>query len=424
MKSTISKMILVVLLLLVCTAGSLAKEPVFPVKISENKRYFVDQNDEPVFWMGATHWNLIFKTPTENAAVIIEKMKEKGFIFLQVMILGVNNGNVKDMYNQRPWHQENPLIPNEDYFKRVDDVIEIARQKNMIISLTVYHQRWRKFITEENGRQYGRLIGARYKDYPNIVWSMTPAATEAFVPVLSEIAEGLREGDEGRHLITFKPDPSPASSSYIHNKHWLDFNSMQVWSYIYLIYPYVTRDYNLKPTKPVLMAEATYENGFQYGYDIPPLVIRRVAYYSYLAGAHHTYGHNESRHVWPSWRRVLDSPGAQQLSLLKKTFLSLNEWWYLVPDQSIFASGGHTKGKILNLSARHKDGKWAMVYLGDKASFSVNLDKIKSRKVNIFWINPETGDKVEVGRFRNKEVKSFTTPDGWEDALLILKAAD
>ncbi len=425
MKSTISRMVLVVLLLQV-SARALAKEPVFPVKISENKRYFVDQNDEPVFWMGTTHWNLFFKCNLEDATTTLEMIKEKGFSFVQVMILGApNDGTKPDIFGQKPWrNHDDPLVPNEDYFKRVDDIIEAARQNNVIISLTVFHQRWRKYITEENGRQYGRLIGARYKDMPNIVWSMTPAATEAFVPVLREIAAGLREGDEGRHLITFKPDPSPASSSYVHNEPWLSFNSMQVWRYLYLIYPYITRDYNLEPTKPVLMAEGTYEDGIEYSFDITPLWIRRQAYYSYLLGAHHTYGHNDSWRVWPMWKRALDSPGARQLSLLKKTFLSLDEWWFLVPDQSILASGGQTKGMILNLAARHKDGKWAMVYLGEESSFSVNLDKITAKKVNVFWINPKTGERLEVGRFRNKEVKSFSTPDGWEDALLILKAAD
>ena len=60
---------------------------------------------------------------------------------------------------------------------------------------------------------------------------------------------------------------------------------MQTWKQVELIYPFVTKDYNLKPTKPVLMAEGAYEHGSEYGFDVTPLWVRRQAYYSYLAGA-------------------------------------------------------------------------------------------------------------------------------------------
>jgi len=113
------------------------------------------------------------------------------------------------------------------------------------------------------------------------------------------------------------------------------------------------------------------------------------------------------------------------MGILKKIFLGLKEWWYLVPDQSIFASGGKTDGRILNLAARHKDGKWIMVYLGSKSTFSINMNKITAaNKVNTFWIDPKTGDSVPINNLANKTAESFSTPDGWEDALLILETSE
>ncbi len=93
---------------------------------------------------------------------------------------------------------------------------------------------------------------------------------------------------------------------------------------------------------------------------------------------------------------------------------------YLVPDQSIFATGGQTQGQILNLAARHKDGKWAMVYLGSRATFSINMDKISVAKVDAHWIDPKTGNATAAGSFLNTGTQSFSTPEGWEDAILIL----
>lgn len=65
-----------------------------------------------------------------------------------------------------------------------------------------------------------------------------------------------------------------------------------------------------------------------------------------------------------------------------------------------------------------------MVYLGSKASFSINMDKIAGgNMVKTFWIDPRTGESVAIGQFLNTGTKSFLTPDGWEDALLILEAS-
>jgi hypothetical protein len=392
------------------------------VKVSENGRYFADQKGNPVFWLGITQWQIFREYTVEEARAILENAASKGFAFVQAMLMGVGDGTKPNVYGQKPWINDNPLTPNEAYFRNVDVVIRIARENNVVFSITLYHQRYRKHITLENARAWAKWLAGRYKAEPNIVWSMTPEAKEEFVPILRELAAGLHEGDGGFHLITFKPDPAPYSSSFAHDERWLDFNGMQTWKSVELIYPMVTKDYSLKPVKPVLMGEGAYEAGTEYGFDVTPLWIRRQAYYSYLAGAHHTYGHNDSWRVLPTWRKVLDAPGAVQMQILQKIFLGRKEWWYLVPDQSIFARGGNTAGQVLNLAARHKDGKWIMVYLADKADFSINMNKLSpAGKVNASWLDPRTGESVSAGSFSNAGIQSFSTPEGWEDALLILE---
>jgi hypothetical protein len=435
MKTTIKKIILLLPSLLIFAVSAVAEQPVYPVKVSENGRYFVDQNGNPVFWLGTTQWQIFREYNLDEARTILEKTRSKGFAFVQAMLMGVGDGTQPNVYGEKPWINNNPLTPNEAYFKNVDSVIQIARDNNLVFSVTLYHQRYRKYITLKNARGWAKWLAQRYKNVPNIVWSMTPEARQEFVPILRELAAGLNEGDGGFHLITFKPDPAPYSSSFIHDENWLAFNSMQTWNRVNLIYPMVTKDYNFKPVKPVLMAEGAYEAGSEYGFDVTPLWIRRQAYYSYLAGAHHTYGHNDSWRVLPTWKKALDAPGAFQMGVLKKIFLARKEWWYLVPDQSVFASGGQTRGSVLNLAARHKNGKWVMVYLGSKTTFSINMNKITAgNKVNAFWVDTKTGDSVSIGSFSSTGVESFSTtwtradvptaPDGWEDAILILEASD
>jgi hypothetical protein len=423
MKTIVARSVLLLASSWLFGASALAEQAVFPVKVSENRRYFVDQNGKPVFWLGTTQWQIFREYTLDEARTILEKTKDKGFIFVQAMLMGVGDGTQPNVHGQKPWINDNPLTPNEAYFKNVDAVIGIARDNGLILSVTLYHQRYRKCITLENARGWAKWLAARYRDVPSIVWSMTPEARQEFVPILRELAAGLHEGDGGRHLITFKPDPAPYSSSFIHTESWLDFNSMQTWNGVKLIYPMVTKDYNLKPVKPVLMAEGAYEAGSEYGFEVTPLWIRRQAYYSYLSGGHHTYGHNDSWRVLPTWKQALDAPGAVQMGVLKKIFLARKEWWYLVPDQSILATGGRTTGDVLNLAARHKDGKWIMVYLAAPASCSIDMSKITAAaRAKVFWIDPKTGDSVTIGDFPNTGVRPFSTPDGWEDAILMLEA--
>ena len=421
MKPIAQTVALLVLSVSMAVGAAAGERPVWPVKVSDNGRYFVDQKGAPVFWLGTTQWQLFREYTVEDARTIMEKTADKGFVFAQVMLMGVGDGTKPNVYGEKPWIDDNPLTPNEAYFQNVDAVLRIAGETGVNISMTLYHQRYRKCITVDNARAWAKWLAQRYKDAPNIVWSMTPEAKQEFVPVLRELTAGLHEGDGGAHLITLKPDPAPYSSSFIHDENWLDFDSMQTWKSVELIYPMVTHDYNLKPVKPVLMAEGAYEQGSEYGFDVSPLWIRRQAYYSYLAGAHHTYGHNDSWRVLPTWKKALDAPGAVQLRILKKILLGLNEWWYLVPDQSIFATGGQPTGQILNLAARHKDGKWVTVYLGSQASFSINTNKLAPAKVSARWLDPRTGDAAPAGSFANSAVESFSTPPGWEDALLILE---
>jgi hypothetical protein len=92
-----------------------------------------------------------------------------------------------------------------------------------------------------------------------------------------------------------------------------------------------------------------------------------------------------------------------------------------VPDPSLLAAGGCTEGTVLNLAARHRDGRWAMVYLADPASCSIRLDELAG-PVDAAWIDPRSGASQYAGHFADAGVASFSTPEGWEDALLVLSA--
>jgi hypothetical protein len=61
------------------------ERPVYPVKVSDNGRYFVDQEGKPVFWLGTTQWQLFREYKTEDARTILEKTAD----ILVAVLLGV-----------------------------------------------------------------------------------------------------------------------------------------------------------------------------------------------------------------------------------------------------------------------------------------------------------------------------------------------
>jgi hypothetical protein len=184
-------------------------------------------------------------------------------------------------------------------------------------------------------------------------------------------------------------------------------------------------DYQKTPTKPVTMLEGVYEGGEEYGYPITPLLVRREAYYTCLAGGFHGYGHNDFWRVRPRWREALDDPGARQMTILKEIFTSLPEWWTLVPDQSVLTSGGTTEGDVLNLGARSANGKWIIAYVAGQTNVTANVAKITAAdSASAEWIDPATGKQQWIGNFPTRGAQQFTRPASWQDGVLVVKASE
>jgi hypothetical protein len=51
------------------------------------------------------------------------------------------------------------------------------------------------------------------------------------------------------------------------------------------------------------------------------------------------------------------------------------------------------------------------------------MDKIVAAKAEARWIDPKTGNSTAAGSFSNTGTQSFSTPEGWEDAILILQSS-
>lgn len=206
------------------------------LKISDNGRYFV-QDGKPFFWLGDAVWSMFTLYSKEEAEEYMERRRQQGFSVLQFMI-PFNGGPLLktaavNREGQLPWLNMNPATPNEAFFKTADYMINLARQKGLVVTISPMggsggaFVREQNIFTPENVRAYGKWLGQRYKDVPNIVWmNGFDLAPWDRLELTEGLAAGLREGDGGSHLISYGPRGGQ-SSSYFHHEAWLDFNNIQ-----------------------------------------------------------------------------------------------------------------------------------------------------------------------------------------------------
>jgi hypothetical protein len=388
------------------------------IKISDNGRYFTDGKGKPLFWQGDTEWDLFQQlTFSEAKSLLIERQKQ-GFNFFQVMATGVYPEWAKMTKSEswkgsEAWLNNNPLTPNEDYFKRTDSIVAFAEKNDLSLVVGVYHAQDvdKGRISMQNAKQWAYWLAKRYKNSKNIIWSMYPHAVEASKPIIEATVQGLHEGDEGIHFITMHPDPSPTSSSFMNSSSWLSFNTLQTWSTNFSNYEMVKADYEKMPVRPVVNGEARYEEED----GTTAFESRRAGYWACLAGGFYSYGHRDDWKSPRTWRDWYNTPGARQIKIFGDIFRSIS-WWKLIPDQSVFVN--QIKG---NAAARSKDGDWILVYLTNAEPVIIRMNKITvSKSVTAWWIDPLTGNKSKIKTLPTIENHTFNPPKGCEDAVLLI----
>lgn len=416
-----------------------------PMHLSADGRYFLDGRDAPFYWLGDTAWPLFTSYSQDEAAAFLEDRARKGFTVIQA-VLAFGGGTSMEAAlpfanpdGERPWH-DSPATPNAAYFRYVDALLELARTHGLTLALVPV---WGYYITDagaftaESAYAYGRWLGERYRQTPNLVWMNGGDRTpEHHRDIFRAQAAGLRAGDGGAHLITYHPHAWRSSSQYFDGDERLDFEMIQTWREWAMVHPAVLADVVRHPARPVVLAEGAYEAGTEYniGSFITPHQVRCQAWWTATAGGYFTYGHRQMWVLDPGWLATKDAPGAQAMTVLRDVMTAL-PWWRMYPDQSLIFSGV-SSGHTLNTALRADDGSRALLYLSTPCTLSVALHRLNHRQVRATYINPQTADRLDAGEHLTgnndptapypavTKLQAFATPDGWEDAVLVLEGVE
>jgi hypothetical protein len=416
------------------------------LRVGENPHHFVEADGKPFFWMGDTAWPLfVYYSPDEVERYLTDRARRGFNVILTSFVLGVSNqidsfrGDAPspNLAGHSPWGAS-PSQPSEAYFDHAEGILDRAAALGLHVAVA---PTWGYSVTDlrlfdpSSAESYGRWLGQRFRDQPNIIWvngcDREPIGQEA---TFDALARGLRAGDDGSHLITYHPSGARSSSQFWHDADWLDFNMIQTWSQWFHVYQMVAADYGLSPTRPIVLGEGAYEDGQEYPTGpITPLIVRRQAWWSWMAGGFTTYGQNQMWRMEGNWLDCLDRPGTRDMTTFKDIVTS-RAWWELIPDQSLFAFG-ESSGRTLNAAMRTLRGSCAMIYLSEATHVVLEMNRIASARAQATWVHPQTGESVDAGvhltgnRIPGRTLpervhQAFTTPPFWQDAVLILDAID
>jgi len=422
------------------------------LKVSDNGRFLVHDDGTPFFWLGDTAWELFHKLTREEADLYLEQRAGLGFNVIQAVAISELEGlTVPNAYGRLPLLNNgdgmpDPTLPDlgsYDYWAHVDYIVEKAASLGLYIALLPtwgdkINLAWGKgpvIFDPDNAEAYGRWIGSRYKDLPNIIWVLggdRTMTTRKHFEVVCRMARGLKEGDGGRHLMTYHPTGESSSSAQMHHETWLDFNMIQSSHSDgeRHNHRFVVADYQLVPVKPTFDAEPCYEDhprGFnpKNGY-FDAADVRKAAYYAVFSGAcGHTYGHHS---IWSmctehgdtfimTWKQALNRPGAVQMSYLRKLTES-RPFLEMVSDLSLI--GYNPEGSNYMTAARGSG--YAMLYSPNGVGFKAVMGKIGGARVAASWFDPRSGQYTRIGEFPNEGEVSFLPPTSGrgEDWILVL----
>lgn len=427
------------------------------LRVSGNGRFLEWTQDEPFFWMGDTAWELFHRLDPADSERYLKNRAAKGFTVIQAVILAELDGlDVPNAGGHPPLLDSDPTRPCEGFFTHVDAVVARGNDLGLVMGmLPTWGRYWADrsdgsdpVFNPENARAYGRFVGARYRD-ASVVWILGGdrwVADDRARSVIEAMAAGLREGDGGRHPITFHPRGPGRSSEDFHDAEWLDFNMGQT-SHAARDHDTglsTASDYARTPVKPTLDGEPRYE-GIPVGFYLrgaSPLVridaadVRKAAWWSLLAGAcGHTYGHNSVWQMWEPgrkpiisanipWYAALDHPGAFQMGVLARLWTS-RPWTELEPGDSWLLDAPMAgPSKVRGMIAR--DGSWAMVYSSEGASFAIDLTRFAATQLDEVWFDPRTGVLERQHTSANAAFQTFVPPTSGrgEDWVLLLEDPD
>jgi hypothetical protein len=465
---------LVLFVVLLCPILNSIAQVAFPLKISDDKRYLVDQNNKPFPILGRTAW-FIISLPDSDYKKFLDNTIAHGHNAIEMSVithwamgnhapynangdapflkrLNGNNWDGKLTYHDITTEAPDLLTPNESYWKHVDELLAWCESKGILVlmfpgyvgySSENEEQGWMKELVANGQKteQYGAWIATRYKNRKNIIWMLLGDKgkyTEAQATAEAALIKGLKSV-QGQLSVQYTAESSSgenaADNAQFGNE--MTLNASYTWE-LKVPVPYIARKaYAHERVMPSFLLEEPYDEEGPDGNNYNPNATQPVRRFQWWGWLSTTGGYvSGNAYIWqfvdPIWQQHLNTQAALDMSRLNSFVRSL-EWWKLIPSglngmQTLITDVNNVDTSTAYVSAAAaKDGSLLVAYIppAHEGSINVNMSAM-SGKSNAYWFDPTNGIYTAIPGmpFNNKGMRSFTPPgknnNGENDWVLLL----
>jgi hypothetical protein len=418
----------------------------FPLHVSKDRRYLVDQDHQPFLVVGDTAWSLIAQLNEADIKAYLDDRRQRGFNAILVNLIEHKFATQppRNRAGVEPFTRAGDFsTPNPTYFAFAHQVIGWANERGITAWLCPAYLGWgggdEGFFRQIKAggpaklKTYGTFVGARFKDLPNIVWVVGGdyAVPKEDAWTITALQAALRAGG-ARQLLTIHGGQQSAVE-VVGDRDWIDVNT--TYSYEPDLFRVYRKDYERQTVRPFVLIESIYENEHQ----SRPEQIRRQAYWAMICGACGQFlGNNPIWHydgpglfqAPRGWREELDGAGSRAMARLRQALVN-RPWHAVVPDfQNRLVTKGGGRGTGTITAAATANGKLGLIYIpstGREArEFFVDLSRFAA-PISASWFNPTDGRSTPAADkpLANKGVHAFRTPGdngtNTNDWLLVIE---
>jgi hypothetical protein len=422
-------------------------------RLSQNRRYFVQANGRPWFWLACTGWNSALLSTREEWQRYLGDRAAKKFTAIQFVMTQWRAGR-QDELGQVAFTGTEKIVINPKFFARLDEKFDQLNDAGLValpVLLWALTSRDKESpgesLSDDQAILLAKYMVARYGAH-HVIWILGGDGDYRAEKAARWKTIGRAVFPPGRshRPVTLHPrgmqDPWPEFK----DEDWVQLfiyqsghgSDARKWKWNATHGP--ADGWKIEPPRPVIDSEPNYERHISYQDKklISDTEVRRAAYYSLLSAppAGVTYG---AHGIWywarkeevpldhprtgaaEPWWKCLDYPGAQQMKHLKQFFDSI-EWWKLRPDRLLMAEDPPDPGfRNYPMPACSEDNRFAVIYLPGNPKGKLNLSKFATQ-VSATWIDPRTGERRGSTQWKPSPSVEWQTP-GEGDWLLLLELA-
>lgn len=431
-----------------------------PIRLSENRRYFVHQDGTPFLWLGDTWWCGLVRRLSwpEGFQLMTRDRREKGFNAIQFTVGLAPSGTYFDRKNENekglPWDEALNRI-NPAYFDAAD-----LRVFHLVDSglVPVVVPCWGFYILRMgvgSTRKFWHYIMARWGALP-AVWCLAGELSMPYytsptpeqdgprqIAAWSEVLAWLRAHNPWGHLISAHPKYAESARNEVLDPSLLDFDMLQTGHLHLQALPktlsLLKQSRAKEPVMPVLVDEVAYEGIAETNWED---VQRQLFWASVLSGSPgFTYGAHGitqfNSDAFPSniqphglswgedtWQNAYQYRGSKQVGIGRKILVNY-DWPEMAPHPEWVPPARNPTWRDFTAYAAGIPGRLRIIYYAVMSPMDVSVLGLEPGLVyDAHFVVPSSGKILPLGRIQGDATGTWTMrKTRRHDLVLIMQRA-